>query len=76
MIIPMEAQDLKLIEQHRKANYQLDKLWKDHQALETKINKMEAAKGLSADEEKELHTLKKKKLDGRDQLEKMLAPLR
>ncbi len=72
----MEASDLKLIEQHKKANYQLDKLWKTHQELEAKINKLEAAKGLSADEEKELHQLKKKKLEGRDHLEKLLAPLR
>ena len=72
----METQDLALIEKHRKDNYQLDKLYKDHLEVGKKIDQLEASKGLGANEEQELHDLKKAKLDGRDQLEQLLAGLR
>ena len=72
----MEKKDLELIEKHRKDNYQLDRLWKEHLKLDERIEKLEAAKGLGANEEKELHQLKKDKLEGRDKLEQILAGLR
>ena len=72
----MEAQDLELIEKHRKDNYQLDRLIKEHDEIGARIEKLEATKGLGANEETELHDLKKKKLEGRDQLEGILAGLR
>ncbi len=72
----MEKADLTLIEKHRKDNYQLDKLFKEHLELKERIHKMEGAKGLGANEEKELHLLKKKKLDGREKLEDLLKELR
>ena len=72
----MEKIDLDLIEQHRKGNYQLDRLTKDHQALEAEIEALEKTKGLSAEDEKKLHNLKKVKLEGRDQLEEILKTLR
>ena len=72
----MEPSDLTIIENNRKDNYQLDRLWKEHQDLESRIDKMEAAKGLGANEEKQLHQLKKEKLDGKEKLEKILVDLR
>ena len=72
----MEAKDLEIIESNRKDNYQLDRLYKEHLDLEAQIDKLEAAKGLGAEEEKQLHNLKKQKLDGREQLEGILQGLR
>lgn len=72
----MEAADLELIEKHRKDNYDLDRLMKDHESLEQQISKLESAKGLGAEEEKKLHNLKKEKLQGRDAIEKFLTSVR
>ncbi|MDX2469104.1 MAG: YdcH family protein [SAR324 cluster bacterium] len=72
----MEAQDIAIVEKHRKDNYQLDRLFKEHQEIGARIEKLEASKGLGANEEAELHDLKKKKLEGRDQLEEILVGLR
>lgn len=72
----MEAKDLELIEQHRAGNYQLDRLVKEHDELEAQIAEMEKGKGLGHNEEKKLHDLKKKKLDGREEIEKILKDLR
>ena len=72
----MEAKDIKIIEKHRKTNYELDKLYREHEELETKVDELELRKGLSANEEKELHELKKLKLAGRDRIEEILQTLR
>jgi len=72
----MEAQDLSLIAEHRGSNYALDRLMKDHDALEAYILQMEKNKGLSDDDTLRLHDLKKQKLEGRDQIEQILITLR
>ena len=73
----MEARDLELIEKHRKENYELDRLYKEHIKLEEEIEALTNSRvGLSAEEDKRLHQLKKTKLDGRDQMERILESLR
>lgn len=72
----MEQQDIKIIEKHRKENYELDRLFKTHEEYEKKINDLELRKGLSVKEEKELHELKKLKLAGKDKIEAILENLR
>lgn len=72
----MEAKDLELIAQHRKHNYELDRLMKDHDALEAEVEQMEKTKGLSDDDELKLNQLKKEKLEGRDRIEAILQTLR
>ena len=72
----MEAKDLELVEKHRGENYELDRLVKDHTSLEAEIEALEKTKGLSADDEKALHKLKKVKLEGRDRIEEILETLR
>jgi len=72
----METLDMNLINQNRKSHYHLDRLMKEHEALSGQIEQFEKAKGLSDDDEIHLHTLKKKKLEGRDQIESILAELR
>ncbi|MDT8446420.1 MAG: YdcH family protein [bacterium] len=72
----MEAKDKELISQHRKSNYDLDRLMKEHDALEAEVESMEKTKGLSDDDEIRLHRLKKDKLEGRDQIEAILQTLR
>ncbi|OGH03467.1 MAG: hypothetical protein A2600_10175 [Candidatus Lambdaproteobacteria bacterium RIFOXYD1_FULL_56_27] len=72
----MEAKDRELLKTHRKSNYELDKLAKEHDELEAKISEMEHAKGLSPDDEIRLHKLKKRKLEGRERLEEIFQTLR
>jgi len=72
----LEQNDLALIEKFRKTNYDLDRLYRDHLMLEDKINSLEAASGLGAEEQKKLNSLKKTKLSGRDRMEAILRPLR
>jgi len=72
----METQDIELINQHRKGNYNLDRLMKDHDALDEQINQLEKTKGLSDDDTIRLHAIKKQKLEGRDQIEQILVSLR
>ena len=72
----MEQRDLDLIEKHRKDNYDLNRLATEHGELGAQIEKLESAKGLADNEQIDLHKLKKKKLDGKDKIEKILATLR
>jgi len=72
----LEKKELDLIEKHRHSHYELGKLMKDHDALEAQIAGMERTKGLSAGDEKELHRLKKVKLEGRDRIEEILKTLK
>ena len=72
----MEATDLVLIEKHRKTDYNLDRLFREHERLGVEIDKLDSGKVLSADERVKLNALKKNKLRGRDEIEAILAPLR
>jgi len=72
----MEKSDIELVEKHRATNYELDRLYREHIKFEGKIEDLEARKGLSANESKELVELKKLKLTGRDKIEDILKTLR
>lgn len=72
----MEERDLELIEQHRKTNYELDKLYQDHVKLDAEVDKLELQRVLTPEDEKKLATMKREKLDGRDQIENILKTLR
>ncbi len=72
----MEAADINLIQKHRNSNYALDKLYREHERLGEEIDKLDSGKGLGADEQGKLHALKKNKLQGRDDIEAILATLR
>ena len=71
----MEAKDIQLIEENSKDNYRLDRLYREHLELENSIKNL-TNKGLGANEQKELNLMKKKKLEGREELEKILETLR
>ncbi|MCP4296213.1 MAG: YdcH family protein [Proteobacteria bacterium] len=72
----MEAADLELIEKYRKTNYELDRLYREHKRLADEIERIDSGKGLGPDEQGRLHTLKKNKLHGRDEIEAILTTLR
>ena len=72
----MEKKELALIEKHRHSHYELGKLMKEHDSLEAQIAALEKTKGLSAEDEKELHRLKKVKLEGRDRIAEILKTLK
>jgi uncharacterized protein len=72
----LEQADLDMIKIHAKDNNQLDRLYKEHVRLEAEIEKIQTVRIKSADDEKKLRELKKVKLEGRDQMEKIFQTLR
>ena len=72
----MEKSDLELIEKHAKDNNRLDRLYKEHLKLEKEIEELQALKIMSPVENKKLKELKKVKLAGRDEMEKIFRTLR
>jgi uncharacterized protein YdcH (DUF465 family) len=51
----------------------LNQLLAEHRALDARVNELERRLHLTADEEREMHTLKKKKLATKDQILGMQA---
>jgi uncharacterized protein len=72
----MEKADLELIEQWRERDAELKKLWEEHLEYEDQLASFNKRVYLSPTEELERKTLQKKKLQGRDQLERILIRLR
>lgn len=72
----MEIKDLKLIEKHRRSNRELDQLYADHLKLDRKVDRLEQVKIRTPEDNRQLGILKKKKLEGRDKMEKILRTLR
>ena len=72
----MEKNDLALIEKHAKENTQLDRLYKEHLQLEKEIEALQSLKIMSPAENKKLKELKKVKLAGRDEMERIFQTLR
>jgi len=74
--VPLEDKKKELIEKHRKENYELDRLYAEHLALDGEVEKLESKRFLTPEEKSELVVLKKTKLDGRDRIEEILQELR
>jgi uncharacterized protein len=69
----MEKTDLELIEQWKDRDPELKRLWEEHVEFEEQLAVFNKRVYLSPTEELERKTLQKKKLKGRDLLERVLA---
>jgi uncharacterized protein len=72
----MDSIDIALIDQLTPVNSELGRLWQEHKSLEERLDALGKHCYLTREEEIEQRTLKKKKLVGRDRIEKILAPHR
>ncbi|MFA6224559.1 MAG: DUF465 domain-containing protein [Desulfomonilaceae bacterium] len=72
----MESSDLELINTWKEKDPALSKLWQEHLEYEEQLQSFNKRLYLSHSEELERKTLQKKKLRGRDQIEKILVRYR
>jgi hypothetical protein len=72
----MEKRDLDLIAKWQDHDPELKRLWQDHLEFEEQLEVFKKRVYLSPAEEMERKTLQKKKLKGRDQIERILVRLR
>jgi uncharacterized protein len=72
----MEKRDLDLITKHEGQDPELKRLWQEHLEFEEQLEVFNKRVYLSPTEELERKTLQKKKLKGRDQIERILVKLR
>lgn len=72
----MEQRDLDLIERWKEQDPQLQRLWREHLEFEEQLEAFNKRVYLSPSEEMERKTIQKKKLKGRDQIERILVRLR
>lgn len=72
----MEQRDLDLIEEWKEQDPELKRLWQEHLEFEEQLASFNRRVYLSPTEELERKTIQKKKLKGRDQIERILAGLR
>ncbi len=72
----MEQRDLDLIALWQDKDPELKKLWTEHLEYEEQLEQFNKRVYLSPAEELERKTLQKKKLKGRDQIERILMKLR
>lgn len=72
----MEKRDLELIERYSPTDKTLASLYKQHLDYERQIEKLENKLYLTTDEQVERARLKKMKLKGRDEMEKILKKYR
>ena len=72
----MEQRDLDLIEEWKEKDPELKKLWQEHLEFEEQLEVFNKRIYLSPGEQLERKTLQKKKLKGRDQIERILIKLR
>lgn len=72
----MEQKDLDLIAEWQAKDPELKRLWQEHVEFEEQLAVFNKRVYLSPAEEMERKTLQKKKLKGRDQLERILVKLR
>jgi uncharacterized protein YdcH (DUF465 family) len=72
----MEKRDLDLITKHQDQDPELRRLWQEHLEFEEQLEVFNKRVYLSPTEELERKTLQKKKLKGRDQIERILVKLR
>ncbi len=69
----MDSTDIALIDELTPGNSELDRLWREHKDLEERLDALGKHCYLTRDEEMEQRTLKKRKLAGRDRIERILA---
>ena len=69
----MEKADVDLIHQLKNEDSQLHRYWTEHLELERKLESFQKKGFLSTEEEQEVRRLKKRKLAGRDEIERILA---
>ncbi len=72
----MENADLELIDRWKDRHPELKKLWDEHIELEEQLERFNARVYLSGAEQLERKMIQKKKLQGRDRIEKILVQLR
>ncbi len=72
----MEKTDLELIEKWKELDPELSALWNEHVELEDKLDELNKRVYLSTEEQLEQKALKKKKLQGKTQIERILIKLR
>lgn len=72
----MEQRDLDLIGKWKESEPELKRLWDEHVEFEEQLEGFNKRVYLSPSEELERKTLQKKKLRGRDQIERILVKLR
>lgn len=73
---PMEQRDIDLIAEWKERDPELKKLWTEHLEFEEQLEAFNKRVYLSAAEQIERRTLQKKKLKGRDQIERILTRIR
>lgn len=73
---PMEQRDIDLIAEWKERDPELKKLWTEHLEFEEQLESFNKRVYLSAAEQIERRTLQKKKLKGRDQIERILTRIR
>ena len=72
----MEDRDLQLIEEWKTKDSELKKLWQEHLEYEEQLERFNKRLYLSTAEEVERKTIQKKKLRGRDEIERILVQIR
>jgi len=72
----MEQCDLDLIQKHMITDHQLRKLYEEHLDLEHRLETINQKSHISPEEELEKKNLKKVKLKGRDEIERILRKYR
>jgi len=72
----MEPKDLELIEKWKDRNLELKRLWEEHLEFEEQLGHFNRRVYLTTAEELERKTLQKKKLKGRDRIERILRQIR
>jgi uncharacterized protein YdcH (DUF465 family) len=69
----LEKKDIELLQKLAEGNPELKKLYDEHMFLEEQVKDFESRKYLSTLEEMEKKNLQKKKLFGKDRIQKILA---
>jgi uncharacterized protein YdcH (DUF465 family) len=72
----MEQRDVELIEVWKEKDPELKRLWEEHHDFEEQLERFNKRVYLSTAEEMERKTLQKKKLMGRDRIERILLKIR
>ncbi len=72
----METRDLDLIADWKEKDPELKALWADHLQLEEELEKFNSRVYLTTEEEIQQKALKKKKLQGRTQIERIIMRIR
>ena len=72
----MEDRDLQLIEEWKTKDLELKRLWQEHLDFEEQLERFNKRLYLTTAEEVERKTIQKKKLRGRDEIERILVRIR